>query len=179
MIRLYQRSKLTGTRAVIPLVIPCLHLTRRPSLLLATTSSFTGLHLTENKPVIITKHLIITMTLASAKRQCEGRPQLRCILVNLISSKLISDCNNNLLGNTLKSIKGATILSHHRSRRIISAYFYHKGVGEEGRQQAFSAQTRSPLSLLKGSGGVCCTNSESMPCEQVVWVAHHTIDGRK
>ena len=59
----------------IPLVTPGLNPTRRPSLLLANTNGIAGLHLTEDKPAIAPKHLIIITALTS-KRQCEDRQQL-------------------------------------------------------------------------------------------------------
>ena len=51
-------------RAVIPLVIPGLHLARRPYQLQQTTNgNSTGLKTTEDQPVIIPKHPIIIPTL--------------------------------------------------------------------------------------------------------------------
>ena len=47
--------------------MPSLHLTRGPHPELTATSAFSGLHLTKVKPVIITKHPIITTMLAKTK----------------------------------------------------------------------------------------------------------------
>ena len=61
--KLCYRSAFTGTREAIPLVVPGLNQTRRPSLVLTNTNGIVGLHLTEDKPLIIPKHPIIITAL--------------------------------------------------------------------------------------------------------------------
>ena len=58
--------------------------------------------------------------------------------------------------------------------------FNQSEIGEEGTtQQVLSSSTHAhPSSHFQGHGGVINTCSESMPCEQVGWVAHHALDGR-
>ena len=88
-----------------------------------------------------------------------------------------------IITKALVAIKNYPI-SYPRSGRIIFAYFYRKGVGEEGEtinNKPFHQHkvSSSPLILLLGKGGAPYFISKLIPCEQVVWVAHLELDGRQ